>query len=121
MNTKQEAIIYSRVSGELDNPNVIENVLQQENDMLKYAELNNLKVVSQFRFLNSTGDPLHQIRLLNVLGYMQVTGIHVLLCYELSRLFRDVKHLEIIKDWLDSDKKNELRTATRTILSSTII
>ena len=111
MKEKQQAVIYSRVSGDIDNLEVIGGLLHQEEMSLQYAVQNNLDVKNQFRFFGSTIDPIHQMRLLNVLDYMDAYGIHVLICHDACRLFRNFLHQRIIKEWLDSDKNNELHFA----------
>lgn len=111
MKAKQQAVIYSRVSGDINNLRVIEGLLLQEEVSLRYAIQNDLEVKNQFRFFGSSFDLVHQTRLFNVLDYMEANDIHILICYDACKLFRSISHQSIINEWLESDERNKVHFA----------
>jgi DNA invertase Pin-like site-specific DNA recombinase len=119
MKTKQKAVIYSRLSGNLHECEWKNTLEGQQKTSERYAELNGFEVVSSFRVAGSSISLNHQSTFSNVIKYMEDDDIHILICKGVDRLSRSFANANLIDEWLRSDKKNEIHfTDNLSIVSS---
>ncbi len=106
-NTKNEAVIYCRVSSK-EQEETGYSLPAQEKLLTEYAQRKSFVILKVFSVAESASGAKQRKVFEEMMGYMQKKGIQILLCEKVDRLTRNLKEAVVANDWLEANEERQL-------------
>ena len=106
-NTKNEAVIYCRVSSK-EQEDTGYSLPAQEKLLTEYAQRKGLTVSKVFSVAESASGAKQRKVFGEMMEYMRKKNIQILLCEKVDRLTRNLKEAVVANDWLEANEERQL-------------
>src|SRR3989344_2464464 len=106
-NTKNEAVIYCRVSSK-EQEETGYSLPAQEKLLTEYAQRKGLGILKVFSVAESASGAKQRKIFGEMMEYMRKKGIQILLCEKVDRLTRNLKEAVVANDWLEANEERQL-------------
>ncbi len=106
-NTKNEAVIYCRVSSK-EQEDTGYSLPAQEKLLTEYAQRKNLTILKVFSVAESASGAKQRKIFGEMMEYMRKKGIQILLCEKVDRLTRNLKEAVMVNDWVETNDERQI-------------
>ena len=114
-NTKNEVVIYCRVSSK-EQEDTGYSLPAQQKLLVEYAQRKNLTVLKVFSVAESASGAKQRKIFGEMMEYMRKNNIQILLCEKVDRLTRNLKEAVVANDWIEANEERQLHFVKQNLI-----
>lgn len=114
-NTKDEAVIYCRVSSR-EQEDTGYSLPAQEKLLTEYAQRKTLTILKVFSVAESASGSKQRKIFGEMMEYMRKRGIEILLCEKVDRLTRNLKEAVVVNDWIETNDERQIHFVKQNLI-----
>ena len=114
-NTKNEAVMYCRVSSR-EQEETGYSLPAQEKVLTEYAQRKGLTISKVFSVAESASGTKQRKIFAEMMAYMGKNNVQILLCEKVDRLTRNLKEAVVANDWLEANEERQLHFVNQNLV-----